>query len=268
MKSKAISTALVLSILALCLSLSCTENGAVATVSGIYAPSKEALSGILIDPYGVEYPLVVRLKPTGLAVAGRDYRVTLYKAGVERGTKRVTWNSSELDLRRVKAVIFNITAEECRAYSEAVETNRKVDSSGVTQPPETIETANVGLRSLDEVWIYRDLRGIFTVTIAKDDSAVQAANTELHQAQTAIAAAMADARVASVDDNGGDMLFGPGNDFLVDGVSAQSFLHDPLIATYVVDHSGYITGVIDETVFGDDVCWNDTQFQWTDVGCT
>jgi type IV pilus assembly protein PilA len=104
---------------------------------------------------------------------------------------------------------------------------------------------------------------VLAVTRFMGEGRLEAAQTELHQAQTAVAATMAEAGAASV--TAGD--FGPTTDLVVDNVSAQSFLHGPLTATYNVAANGNITGVNDDTVFGNGVCWDGTMLQWTDVGC-
>jgi hypothetical protein len=106
------------------------------------------------------------------------------------------------------------------------------------------------------------------VTRFMGEGRLEAAQTELHQAQTAIAAGMAEQGVASV--TGTTLEFGPTNDLDVDGDDVgdcQQFLHGPLTAQYTVNAAGNITGVSDDGVFGDGVCWDGTSLQWTDVGC-
>jgi type IV pilus assembly protein PilA len=107
---------------------------------------------------------------------------------------------------------------------------------------------------------------VLAVTRFMGEGRLEAAQTELHQAQTAVAAAMADAGVASID--GGS--FGPDDDITAgDNTSAQSFLHGPLTATYTVAPNGNITDANDdEDPFGDGICWDGTMLQWTDEGCT
>jgi prepilin-type N-terminal cleavage/methylation domain-containing protein len=114
---------------------------------------------------------------------------------------------------------------------------------------------------------------VLAVTRFMGEGRLEAAQTELHQAQTAIAAAMSEAGVASVTDDGGDMLFGPGNDFIAGttasgtATSSQQFLHGPLTATYTVDTSGNIVDANDDATpppFGDGICWDLGDLQWTD----
>jgi prepilin-type N-terminal cleavage/methylation domain-containing protein len=104
---------------------------------------------------------------------------------------------------------------------------------------------------------------VLAVTRFMGEGRLEAAQTELHQAQTAIAAAMSEAGAAAVPAGN----FGPGSDLVVDNVSAQSFLHGPLTGTYVVLANGNIDDVTDEAVFGTGICWDDALKQWTDVGC-
>lgn len=101
---------------------------------------------------------------------------------------------------------------------------------------------------------------VLAVTRFMGEGRLEAAQTELHQAQTAIAAAMAEEGAAAVTPGN----FGPGG-FLVGTTDAQEFLHGPLTATYVVAANGNITGVVDETVYGTGVCWDDIALQWTDT---
>jgi len=106
---------------------------------------------------------------------------------------------------------------------------------------------------------------VLAVTRFMGEGRLEAAQTELHQAQTAIAAAMSDESVATVTD-ATSMTFGPDHDLDVDGDTVgdcQEFLHGPLTATYDVDSSGNIIDANDEDEpFGTGIIFNTTTCQW------
>ena len=100
---------------------------------------------------------------------------------------------------------------------------------------------------------------------------LQAANTELHQAQTAIIAAMADAESNVIAGTGPYTWRGEANIILVVGAGnvtydASDYTYGPFRADYIVDASGAIVdGDADfEGGWGSGIEWSDLN-NWTTV---
>lgn len=75
---------------------------------------------------------------------------------------------------------------------------------------------------------------------------VEAANSEAHNVQTAVLAAMVDVNVSSVDDGTVDNTVAPGNEDIVAGdgttaIDVSSFLTGGIQATYTIGATGSIT---------------------------
>ena len=106
---------------------------------------------------------------------------------------------------------------------------------------------------------------------------LQAANTELHQVQTAIISAMADGEVgvltAPADGNQADWAGGNGTIYVqLGGVNgtvydAADYVYGPFRATYTINHEGAITtAVCDyEGGWGSGIAWNSTVQNWQAV---
>ena len=117
---------------------------------------------------------------------------------------------------------------------------------------------------------------VLAVTKFIGTGSLEAAKTELHQAQTAVAACMADVGSAALDPAGvppsgaADRLVAGWNgqanvtSATVAGVTsdANQFIHGLFKASYIVEDDGDITGVADPTVWGSGVTWDDDIGQW------
>ena len=105
---------------------------------------------------------------------------------------------------------------------------------------------------------------VLAVTRFMGQGRLEAAQTELHQAQTAIAAAMSDTGVAVIAGTP-PFTFGPGADLDVNGAAAggscQSVLHGPLKGTYTVNAAGDITAGT-QTAWGAGIVWDTAALQW------
>jgi prepilin-type N-terminal cleavage/methylation domain-containing protein len=98
---------------------------------------------------------------------------------------------------------------------------------------------------------------------------LQAANTELHQAQTAIVAAMADAETNAI--NGTAPFYWAGEDSIIvcysangTGYDASSYCYGPFRAMYTVDDEGAITtgnATIDGG-WGTSIVWDSDYMNW------
>jgi len=103
---------------------------------------------------------------------------------------------------------------------------------------------------------------------------LQAANTELHQVQTAIIASMADAETGLLADNatGGYPVYwsgGPGVVFTIGAgnvtYDASEYVYGPFRAKYTIDQDGTITSG-DPTIaggWGTGISWNSTVASWS-----
>jgi len=107
---------------------------------------------------------------------------------------------------------------------------------------------------------------------------LQAANTELHQVQTAVIAAMADGQTGFLTEPGeGDPAVGwtGGNGTIwvesgnatgwdTDDYDASDYVYGPLRAAYYINHIGQIeTATCNETgQWGDGIIWSDTVRAW------
>jgi len=99
---------------------------------------------------------------------------------------------------------------------------------------------------------------------------LQAANTELHQAQTAIIAAMADAESNNVSAVGTEWageteyvtVFGPGGN-----IDAADYVYGPFRARYEVDATGAIVGGLcnGEGEWGTAITWSEAFLNWEDA---
>ena len=114
-------------------------SGSIANTVGITAP------GFLYDG-GHPGSLAVTLKPVS-AVADVEYRVVLYKKGVQKDEDYVYWDADEINVKTVKTLYFPLSDSEYSAYSIM---------TGPVTDPKTHEYLGIG---------YKDLRDIFSVTL-------------------------------------------------------------------------------------------------------
>lgn len=56
------------------------------------------------------------VRPTYEAVAGREYNTILYEKGVKRHTREISWNASEINVKKEREVCFPISDDEYDAY--------------------------------------------------------------------------------------------------------------------------------------------------------
>jgi hypothetical protein len=116
----------------------CTSDSIANTV-GITAPDFHY-------GWGPQNPLAVDLKPIS-AVADVEYRVVLYKKGVQKDEDYVQWDVDEINAKTVKTIYFRLSDSEYSAYNI---------STGPRTDPKTHAYLGIG---------YKDLRDIFSVTL-------------------------------------------------------------------------------------------------------
>jgi hypothetical protein len=93
------------------------------------------------------------------------------------------------------------------------------------------------------------------------------ANVEVHQAQTAVAAAMADAGVATLDGPGDQTWDGSAGQISAGGVDPAHFITEPFKATYTFADDGQMIGAANGGPAGSwsEVAWSTTEVQWVDA---
>jgi len=99
---------------------------------------------------------------------------------------------------------------------------------------------------------------------------LQAANTEVHQVQTAIIACMADAETGTLDDSGYGLWPGGNGTIFATSTSnvtfdASEYVYGPFRAEYDIDQEGAIlsgNAMIDGG-WGDAIVWNSTVQSWS-----
>jgi hypothetical protein len=79
----------------------------IATVEDIWAD---------FSSYPMGDVLSIRLKPTTIAIADKQYAADLYEKGAFRERKFVSWNQPELNVLKEKLVNFPISQKEYDAY--------------------------------------------------------------------------------------------------------------------------------------------------------
>jgi len=99
---------------------------------------------------------------------------------------------------------------------------------------------------------------------------LQAANTELHQVQTAIIACMADAQTGVLDGEVGDVFEWHGQEGMItsggETYDAANYIYGPLRATYTVSVNGTILSAVPTNEVTEDgwgnIHWDGTSMNW------
>ncbi len=135
--------------------------------------------------------------------------------------------------------------------------------------------------TLIELLVVIAILGVISAVVALNlggffgEGTLQAANTELHQVQTAVIAAMAECRIGSLEGDPGEIIpwhGGPGQIVATGGCDAATFVYGPFRATYHIATNGTITQANydgmpeDRENWGEGITWCGENRNWRAAG--